>query len=231
MYRNLDFRFPNRIQFLSVVTTLLVSFSLSSSSSADVVVNGTFDDNSTGWVGTYQSIDGSGSFPDLDTANYYWGGNTSTTTISQTYDLTGSDLSSLAAGGLNFSMSADLFGFSTQGDKAVFTADFFDGTGGSGSLLNSVALDGVNPGSWGSSLIAGTGDNFFTTSGSVNSSTASIVFTIQSTRSAGSSNDGYADNTSFSFVSVPEPSSGTSALLLLLAAATRRKREASLILK
>lgn len=191
---------------------LAISLLPSISMAANIVVNGTFDNNTTGWTGSYSALPGgSGGFPTIDTGSYYWGGNNASNSISQIYDLNSSDLDSLSNVGLNFSMSADLFGYGTQGDHSIFKASFFSGTGASGSLLGSIALDSAtnDPGAWGLSFIAGNVPNFQSITGSLPSLTASILFSLESIRSQGSSNDGYADNLNFSLspslAAVPVP--------------------------
>jgi hypothetical protein len=180
---------------------------------ANVIVNGTFGNNTTGWSGTYFSQPGSSSgFPTINTGSYYWGGNNSSNTISQVYDLAASDISSLMSVGLEFSMSADLFGFASQGDHSVFKASFYSGIGASGSVLGFMAFDSAtnDPGVWSSSFIAGNSPNYQDGTGVLPSLTTSILFELQSIRLAGTANDGYADNLSFSIsptsVAVPEPS-------------------------
>ena len=214
----------NKHVFLSGCLALLLSFVIPKLGEADVVENGTFDNATTGWTGTYSTQVGDGSFPFLDTESYYWAGNTGFNAITQTYDLTATEVVELTNTGLNYEMSADLFGFSTQGDKATFTVEFFDTIGATGTSLGTEILDGINPGAWGSNLTAGSGDNFFATTGSFDVSTKSVLITLSSTRASGSSNDGYADNVSFSVVSVPEPSSSAFLIGIALAVTCKRHR-------
>jgi len=64
--------------------------------SNNVIVNGTFDDNLTGWVGdAYFAQSGSG-FPFLNTQPYFWSGTVPTATISQVYNLDASVLLALS---------------------------------------------------------------------------------------------------------------------------------------
>lgn len=90
-------------------------------------------------------------------------------------------------------MSADLFGWRDQTDAAEIGLFFFD------SLLqvtDGPSLDGnANyDGFWESALTAGSADTFQTVSGTVPVDALFLVVRITSTRDAGSSNDGYADN-------------------------------------
>ena len=193
--------------------SMLLAITLSPSvSMASVVVNGTFDNNITGWSGSYTAQPGgSGGFPTIDTGSYYWGGNNASNNISQIYDLTNSDLNSLSSVGLSFNMSADLFGFDFQGDHSLFTASFYSGVGASENLLGLITLDSASndPGQWAASFIAGNIPNFQTTTGVLPSLTTSILFSVGSIRLQGTSNDGYADNLNFSLspvTTVPAPS-------------------------
>lgn len=185
-------------------------FMLPNLAMANVVVNGTFDNNTTGWTGVYNSQPGgSGGYPTIDTGPYYHGGWNGTHLITQVYDLTPDNLFDLASLGLNFDMSADLFGYSSQGDHSIFTASFYSDTGGVGSLLGSVSLDSAtnDPGIWPSSFVAGSLPNFQSVSGWLPSTTSSVLLSLESIRLAGAANDGYADNLTFAISPVPAPAS------------------------
>ena len=191
---------------------LALSLMLPGVSMANVIVNGTFDNNTTGWIGSYFSQPGgSGGFPSIDTGPYFYAGDGQYNSINQVYNLTISDLASLSSTGLNFEMSADLFGFDFQGDESIFTASFFDGTDATGSLLSSFSLSSAtnDPGIWATSFIAGDLPNFQSTANSVPNLTGSVRFMIESIRRQGTSNDGYADNVSFTLTApasvVPVP--------------------------
>lgn len=193
----------------------LIGAAAAPASAANVVVNGAFDNNTTGWTGSWYVLNGpDGGFPVLDTAPYFWGGNGASHAITQTYSLTAADLSALGSAGLNYLMSADLFGYSTQADSSTFRADFLDGGDG---LLGSVLLTSTtnDPGAWPSSVTAGTAPSRQSVTGSVPGAARSILFTVSASRAAGSSNDGYLDNAVFDLqpvsagaTTVPLPSAG-----------------------
>ena len=92
--------------------SMLVPLFFAQGAQALVINNGTFD-NISFWTGTYQIKSAGGGFPSIDTQPYYFGGQTGSNAITQTYTLTSSDLTNLANTGLDFIMSADLFGFSS----------------------------------------------------------------------------------------------------------------------
>jgi hypothetical protein len=169
---------------------------------AGIIVNGTFDNNTSGWNGSYTAHPGGepGNFPVIDTGSYFFAGSNASNSITQIYDLTATDLSFLSSSGLNFNMSADLFGYLNQGDHSTFSATFYTDTGAGGSLLGTTSLDSATnaPAAWGSSIIAGNSPNFQSINGILPSLTKSIFFTVESTRLKGSTNDGYADNLNFS---------------------------------
>jgi len=189
----------------------VLSLMLPGVSMANVIVNGTFDDNTTGWSGTYFSQPGgAGGFPSIDTGPYYYAGSVASNSINQVYNLTIADLANLSSTGLDFKMSADLFGFSTQGDHSIFTVAFYDGADATGNLLTSFSLDSASndPGTWGTSFISGDLPNFQSNINSVSNLTTSIMFTLEGIRTDGTSNDGYADNVSLTLTptsAVPVP--------------------------
>jgi len=115
-------------------------------------------------------------------------------------------------------MSADLFGYLTQHDRAKFTAEFFDGLNGTGSSLGSVSLFGntQHPGTWGTSITAGSLPSFQPVSGLLTVPTQSVIFTLKAKRKTGRDNDGYADNLSFDVTRTNVPEGGTTLLLLCL---------------
>lgn len=177
----------------------LLCLTATNASAASIIQNGGFDDTS-GWTlqeGSFESqAGGIGGFPSIDTGPYYWGGNTAQSAISQTYALSASEMAAADAGDLSFTMSADLFGFTTQGDESGFST-FFQDTDGSvlgGALLSSADGD---PGTWPGAFVAGDTPNFQSVTGQVAAGTKSLLFSVFSLRAAGSSNDGYLDNAFF----------------------------------
>ncbi len=222
-----------RLASLFAAGVVVSGLSLSQANAANVIVNGTFDDLS-GWTGAWVNQSGAGTFPDLDTADYYWGGRTASNAITQSYMLTPGELLTLGTSGLDFTMSADLFGFSVQADFSSFTAEFLDG--GMGSLGSQTLVSTTNdPGSWAASYTAGTAPIFQSLAGTIPTLTTSILFTVASERLSGSSNDGYLDNAFFELSSsnvseVPVPAAfpllaGGLGLMGLLG--WRRKRKAA----
>ena len=196
------------ITIKELTAAIVVMSAASQASAATVVVNGTFDDTS-GWTGTFNAQSGpGGGYPILDTQTYYQGGNNAYNEISQSYALSGAELSSLSSTGLTYSMSADLFGYSTQQDYSTFTAEFLDASLAS---LGSVSLVSTtnDPGTWASIYTAGLAPVFQSTGGSIDAATTSILFTVSSMRQQGLANDGYLDNAFFeltpSISAVPLP--------------------------
>lgn len=223
-----------RLGFSAAVLGICVGLSMTSANAASVVVNGTFDDQS-GWTGTFINRTGVGGFPTIDTEAYYHGGSVGFREITQTYTLTAADLLSLGSTGLDFTMSADLFGFDDQADFSTFTADFRDA--GNSSLGTASLTSTTNdPGDWAAAFIAGAMPNFQELTGTLNSLTRSILFSVSSTRLAGSSNDGYLDNAFFELrtgdvAAVPLPAAfplfaGGLGLMGLMGWRRRRKAEA-----
>lgn len=71
----------------------------------NLIVNGTFDNTTTGWTGSYRTRD---SDPVIDTGSYFFAGAGSFHAIYQDFTLTTDHLAALAGPGLNFTLSADL---------------------------------------------------------------------------------------------------------------------------
>lgn len=185
---------------LAGVAALAIGLSVPSASSAvNVVVNGTFDDTAD-WNllnGTFVVLNGpGGGFPTLDTGPYYQGGNAGFSEIAQDFSLSAQQVSDLGTFGLEFVMSADLFGFSSQQDSSEFTAEFLDINL---NVIDTATLDSDDgdPGIWPSSLTAGAEPNFQSVSGVLPIGTRHITFFVSSERFEGSSNDGYLDNAVF----------------------------------
>ncbi len=159
---------------------------------ATVVVNGTFDDRTSGWTGTWGIRDDGR----IDTGPYYSAGTADNLSITQVYSLTASELTDLAAGGLGFVMSADLFGFRAHRDSSTFSVSFRDSASNvlATQSLTSLTLEPII---WPDSLVAGNAPNFQSVTGSVPVDTASLLFTVSSNRQTGINNDGYVDNAFF----------------------------------
>jgi hypothetical protein len=136
--------------------------------------------------------------------NFFAGGiSTPFSSASQIIDLSGNN-AAINAGALKFDLSGWLGGFSSQGDNATLTATFYD--------TNSLALSSTVLGPVSTADRASlTGLLLRETQGLVPVGTTSVEIMLGMTRLAGSFNDGYADNLSFSVAAVPEP--GTWAML------------------
>ena len=105
------------------------------------------------------------------------------------------------AGGVAYTLSGWLGGWSSQEDNAVFAARFLDGShleiGGSSVSIGPVTA--LERGQLISLL-------YRDASGGIPNGTRGIEFTLTMTRLEGTDNDGYADNLSFVAHAVPEPS-------------------------
>lgn len=193
------------MQFNKILAAAVLAVSLGASAeAATVVVNGTFDNNTTGWTGNYQ-LRNSG--PTIDTGTYFFAGATPSAMIEQVYSLTASDIDSLTGAGLNFEMSADLFGYLNQRDFSIFRAIFRD-AGGTQVGFAYLHSNATFTGNWGTTLIAGTSPIYQAIAGILPSATRSILFSVSAGRADGTNNDGYADNVSFSLspvAAVPLP--------------------------
>jgi hypothetical protein len=134
--------------------------------------------------------------------NFFAGGpNNASSSATQSVDV--SNISVLINDGLiDYTLSGYFGGYLTQDDSGTLTATFLDG---SLNDLGQVSVGGDNE-------VARNGTTellYDSADGVVPFGTASILFTLQMTRTEGTYNDGYADNLSFIAVgppsSVPEP--------------------------
>lgn len=159
---------------------------------------------------------GSGAYPSLTDpgpvdrgTKFFGGGNSASTSLSQTIDL-GFGSTAIDAGEATFDLSGYLGGFSSQNDQVSFTLTFLDSGSqaiGSSTVLGPVlAADRANA----------TGMLFRQFAGAVPVGARSATTVLQFTRSSGTSNDGYADNVSLVVSAAPAlvPEAGTVALTL-----------------
>jgi hypothetical protein len=136
----------------------------------------------------------------------------------QIIDMT--DIASTVDAGLVSSTASGFFGgFSTQNDQSTLFVDFLDG---SGTTLSGFSIGGVTNGDRGnvSGFLERTGDL------AVPAGARQVSLRLESVRSAGSYNDGYADDLSLvlSTATEPIPEPSTWALLLAGTAALVLKR-------
>lgn len=166
----------------------------------NLIVNGTFDNFTTGWTGNYQIRSND---PVIDTGSYFFPGPGAFHMIYQNYALTSDDLASLWSTGLTYTMSADLFGWHTQQDRGTLSVFFLDQAGDritSSTLMSSTVYNG----SWDTTITAG--DKYYQSiSGLVPTDTLTLQFVITSTRiGGGTNNDGYIDNATFTMAATPD---------------------------
>ena len=199
-------------------------------SAASLIVNGTFDDNTTGWTGSYSTR---AADPWIDTGSYYFPGAGPTHSISQDQALTPEDRARARTGKLGFTFSADMFGWHGQRDYSVLSVSFFDSAN---ALTGYAALDtrAAYPAEgmpWDLFIHAG-GKYYQELTGLLPADTVLLRFAIDSTRvGGGTNNDGYIDNASFTLgeldAPVPVPLPATLPLLaagMLGLGALRRRR-------
>ena len=152
--------------------------------------------------------------------NFFAGGpSNGSSSATQTIDVSGG-ATTIDAGGVSFTLSGFIGGYLTQNDNAALTASF---RGAGNNQLGTASLGPVLSADRGGA----TGLLSQLASGLLPVGTRSIVIVLATNRTAGTYNDGYADNLSLTLNPVPEP--GT--LLLLgtglagLAARLNRKRK------
>ena len=176
---------------------------------SNVIINGDAEANSgnysapSDWTNSgdlvaikYGTVDATGAFPTSSEGapnggNYFFGGAVATSPVWITQSLDVSyNHSAIDAHLVNFSLTGYLGGYSVQDDNAVFSVSFFDA---SNTLISSATIGPVTAGDRNNVtefLLRGTG-------GLIPEGTRILLFTLTSTRSQGTYNDGYADNLSF----------------------------------
>ena len=173
-------------------------------SAASVIVNGTFDTNTTGWTGSYSTRVAD---PWINTGSYYFPGAGPTHSIYQDYALTEEDRAKAQTGQLGYTLSADMFGWHGQRDYSILSVSFFDSMN---TLMGFAALDtrDIYPAEgmpWDLFIHAG-GKYYQELTGFLPDSTALLRFAIDSVRvGGGTNNDGYIDNAAFTFADMPAP--------------------------
>ena len=125
--------------------------------------------------------------------NFFAGGPSNAgSSASQVIQVASSDFAPIDAGAAYFHLSGYLGGYSSQGDNAVLSVNFRDG---SGTSLGASSIGPVSP----ADRDNATGLLFRTTSGNVPVGTRMVTVNLQMTRLDGSYNDGYADDLSLIF--------------------------------
>lgn len=139
--------------------------------------------------------------------NFFAGGESNAfSRATQTIDL--SALSASINGGQSkYALSAWLGGYQSQDDNARLSATFY---GAGGAVLSSASLGPVLAGGRGNA----TGLALRDTQGYIPVGTLSVGISLDMTRTAGSYNDGYADNLSFAVAAAPVPEPETFGMLL-----------------
>jgi hypothetical protein len=151
--------------------------------------------------------------------NFFAGGPSNASSSAHQLINVSSIASSIDLGSTQYHLSGFFGGFSSQGDNAVLTATFLNsqdapiGIGSIGPVLNEIRNNVTG-------LLERSAD------GNVPVGTRSIQIALALTRTAGSYNDGYADNLSLTLNPVPLPAAVWlfGAGLLGLGALTSRKR-------
>ena len=193
---------------------------------ADVSFTSSLESDNGDWTGyaTYAYSQNYSLTPPAGSGLLY--GKTNDGSLTTSIDVTngGADTVAIAANQVTFDFSAFLGSYTANHDRSEITYQFFDA--GSAAIGTAVLFDD------GVTLANGTWTEYSTTAGAVPTNAASVLISVNNSRSAetASKNDGYVDLVSFSTkastkVSIPEPSSA--ALLLGLggfALALRRRK-------
>jgi len=190
----------NRI-LINALPSLLLAATAIPAGASNIIVNGTFDNTTDGWSGTYQIRDYD---PVIDTGSYFFANPSDYTAITQEYALSGTERDLLADTGLAYTMSADLFGWHSQTDYSTFAVYFMDDT--DTTLAYDALVSSTNyTGWWNTDLLAGGGDIYQEAMGSVPVGTSKLTFVVSSVRTGGTNNDGYLDNAYFALSPLVPP--------------------------
>lgn len=222
-----------RLGFLTVAILLLGSMHLASQSvsaqtfGSNLIVNSGAEDGTGSTDGSVVAVPGwtvtgnftavkyettSSSFPGLDSpgpqnrgVNFFAGGpSNSASSGSQLIDVTGQS-ANIDAGNVSYNLTGYFGGFASQDDNAVLKVIFLNaGNAAIGGGVIGPVLAAERNNITGMLLRAGTGP--------LPAGTRTVMVTLQFTRTAGSYNDGYADNLSFTLANAPasctQPPSG-----------------------
>ncbi len=199
---------------------------------ANLISNGNAEAGSTAGWNTSPGFEvvnygAAGGFPSLadpgpaDRGAYFFGGgNSSSTSATQTIDLSAFS-AAINTGASRYDLSAWLGGYASQNDNAKVYAAFF-GSGGTG--LTRVSIGPVYSSERGDQ----TGLLLRDKQGYIPVGALSVSITLNLTRTDGSYNDGYADNLSFAVAAAPVPEADTYAMLLaglaMLGVVAKRKQ-------
>ncbi|MQA39248.1 PEP-CTERM sorting domain-containing protein [Rugamonas aquatica] len=224
------------MRFTSFAAAVTVALALAPAAQAttfgsNLIANGNAENGVTGWNATPQfevvKYGAAGGFPfpadpgPADRGTYFFGGGyAALSTASQIIDLS-SLAATISTGAARYDLSAWLGGYDSQNDNAKLTATFY---GAGGAALSSASVGPVSNSDRGNQ----TGLLLRDTQGYIPVGTLNVGITLDLTRNAGSYNDGYADNLSFSVAAAPVPEADAYAMLLgglaLLGVVAKRKQ-------
>lgn len=214
-----------------LIATGLLTLGLAAQSQAqatlgsNLIVNGNAESGVSGWTGfdgysMFQSVQyGSNWVLPTQPGPVDRGSNMFTGLSSQAAGYQTVSLGALAGQALRYDLTGYLGGWASQGDNALLYVSFLDVTG---NEIGSASIGPVTPADRGNQ----TGLFLRTASGTLPTSTASLMFSLSMERQGGGDNDGYADNLSFTVSSVPEGSTLAYALagMLLMGGVLQRRR-------
>ncbi|MDH6115312.1 hypothetical protein P3T36_006722 [Kitasatospora sp. MAP12-15] len=122
---------------------------------------------------------------------FFDGGSTATASMTQNVSVA-DHAGQIAAGNLPYTLSAWIGGYATQGDNAGLTATFLSSSGASLGTATLAPVTAAQRGNQTELL-------YQSATGTVPAATASVKFTVNFTRQAGTGDDGYIDNIAMTF--------------------------------